>query len=194
MRYPFLLFVEMTLLRSQPAAPDPNAILNHCREVDRGINEVENYIDQIDNLHRRLLSDADPARENAIRSEAEELASRTKDLYRNLIDRMKSIKQSPDAGSTRNAPQIGKVERRLRAAITSYQQVQRNFQKGLEAQMARQYRIVRPDATDAEVQEAVRDSSNQQIFSQAVSDPQIKERDQNLIPVSMTTLTLHAPV
>ena len=179
---------------AQPAAPDPNAILNHCREVDRGINEVENYINEIDNLHRRLLSDADPARENAIRSEAAELARETKDLYRSLIERMKTIKRSPDAGSPRNSPQIGKVERKLRAAITSYQQVQRNFQKGLEAQMARQYRIVRPDATDAEVQEAVRDSSNQQIFSQAVSDPQIKESDQNLIPVSMTTLTLHAPV
>jgi syntaxin 1B/2/3 len=159
----------------QPVAPDPNAILNQCRDVDRGIDTVMSYIDQINSLYRRLLSDADPARENAIRSEAEELARETKNLYRNLIERMKSIKRSPDAGSLRNSPQIGKVERRLKAAIESYQRVQRDFQRGLEAQMARQYRIVRPDATDAEVQEAVQDSSNQQIFSQAVSEPQTVE-------------------
>ena len=167
----------MTPLRNQgqsyghPPAADPNAILNQCRDVDRGIDSVESYIDRINGLYRRLLSDADPARENAIRSEADELASETKSLYRNLIERMRGIKGSPDAGSPRNAPQIGKVERRLKAAIQSYQRVQRDFQKGLEAQMARQYRIVRPDATDTEVQEAVQDTSNQQIFSQAVSEP-----------------------
>lgn len=152
---------------SMPAS-DPNAILNQCRDVDRGIDSVEGYINQMDTMYKRLLSDADPARENALRAQAEDLASETKNLYRNLIDRMKSIKQMPDSGAQRNQAQIGRVERRLKAAITSYQKVQTDFRKGLEQQMARQYRIVRPDATDAEVQEAVQDTSNQQIFSQAL--------------------------
>jgi syntaxin 1B/2/3 len=148
--------------------PDPNAILNQCRDVDRGIDTVETYIDEINTMYRRLLGDADPARENAIRAQADNLAEETKNLYRNLIERMKAVKQMPDADSPRNRPQIGKVERRLKAAITSYQQVQSDFRKGSEQQMARQYRIVRPDASDAEVREAVQDTSNQQIFSQAV--------------------------
>ena len=150
-------------------ASDPNAILNECRDIDRGVDSVESYINQMDTMYKRLLSDADPARENALRAQAEDLASETKNLYRNLIDRMKSIKQMPDSGAQRNQAQIGRVERKLKAAITSYQKVQTDFRKGLEQQMARQYRIVRPDATDAEVQEAVQDTSNQQIFSQAVS-------------------------
>ncbi|KAL1956084.1 hypothetical protein VTO42DRAFT_7679 [Malbranchea cinnamomea] len=159
---------EMSSLPSGNQGYDPDAILNQCREVDRGIDSVENYIEEMNTLYRRLLSDADPTRENVLRAQAEDLASQTKNLYRNLIERMKSIKQMPDAGSPRNTPQIGRVERRLKAAITSYQKVQTDFRKGLEEQMARQYRIVRPDATDAEVQEAVQDTSNQQIFSQAL--------------------------
>ncbi|ODH49232.1 hypothetical protein GX48_04663 [Paracoccidioides brasiliensis] len=147
---------------------DRHAILNQCRDIERGIDDVDGYIEQIKGLYRRLLSDADPARENAIRVEADELASETKRLYQNLIQRMKAIKQSPGSGETMNTAQIGKVERRLKAAITNYQRVQSDFRKGLEAQMARQYRIVRPDATDAEVKEAVQDPSNQQIFSQAL--------------------------
>lgn len=153
---------------NQPPAQDPNAILNQCRDVDRGIDDVNRYVDQLNTLYRRLLSDVDPARENAIREEVEDLANQTKRLYRNLVDRVKSIKQMPESGSPRNSSQVGKVERSLKAAITRYQQVQADFRKESESQMARQYRIVRPDATDAEVREAVQDSSNQQIFSQAV--------------------------
>ncbi|PGH07917.1 hypothetical protein AJ79_06125 [Helicocarpus griseus UAMH5409] len=154
--------------QGQTQQVDPHAILNQCRDVERGIDEVESYIDQMNGVHRRLLSDADHTRENQLRAEAEELAAETKRLYQNLIQRMKGIKKTPGAGEVRNSAQIGKVERRLKAAITSYQRVQSDFRKGLEAQMARQYRIVRPDATDAEVQEAVQDPSNQQIFSQAL--------------------------
>ena len=42
------------------------------------------------------------------------------------------------------------------------------FRKKLQEQMARQYRIVRPEASEAEVREAVEDTSNQQVFSQAL--------------------------
>lgn len=167
-----LFLAEMSSYPSQGQGgygqPDPNAILNQCRDVDRGIDSVENYIEQMNTMYRRIIGDADPTQENALRAQADDLANQTKNLYRNLIDRMKSIKKMPDAGSPRNSPQIGRVERRLKTAIGSYQKVQTDFRKGLEQQMQRQYRIVRPDATDAEVQEAVQDSSNQQIFSQAV--------------------------
>ncbi|KAK2747374.1 Plasma membrane t-SNARE, secretory vesicle fusion [Onygenales sp. PD_40] len=162
---------EMTPLQSDVEGygqTDRHAILNQCKEVDRSIDTVDGYIEQMNGLYRRLLSDADPARENALRAEADELATETKLLYTNLIQRMKSIKQSPNSGEPHNSAQIGKVERRLGATITNYQRVQSDFRKGLEAQMARQYRIVRPDATDAEVQEAVQDPSNQQVFSQAL--------------------------
>ncbi|KKZ67963.1 hypothetical protein EMCG_06369 [[Emmonsia] crescens] len=150
---------------------EPNgkrAILNQCKDIEQGIEEVEKSIEQVQGLYRRLLTDADPARENAIRSQADGLATDAKRLYQNLIQRLKSIKQSPGAGESINSAQIGKVERRLKTAITNFQRVQSEFRKDLEAQMARQYRIVRPDATDAEVQEAVQDPSKQQIFSQAL--------------------------
>lgn len=146
----------------------PNTILDQCRDVDEGVASVENYIKQINGLYRRLLSDVDPARENALRAEADELAEKIKLLYRNLIERMKTIKKMPDAGNARNTPQIDRVQRRLNQAVESYQKVQVSFRQDSEAQMARQYRIVRPDATEAEVREAVQDTSNQQIFSQAL--------------------------
>jgi DNA repair exonuclease SbcCD ATPase subunit len=88
--------------------------------------------------------------------------------YRGLVSRVKNIKQQPESGNPRNAPQVGKVDRRLKTAINQYQQVEREFRKASQDQMARQYRIVRPDASDAEVREAVEDPNNQQIFSSAL--------------------------
>lgn len=159
----------MTPVNGQ-ASRDPNYILNQCREIERGIDSVEQNIQQISSLHRRLLGDADPAQENAIRRQADDLGDETKAVYRNLVERVRVIKSSPESGNPRNAPQVGKVDRRLKKAIQNYQGVQTDFQKGLQSQMARQYRIVRPDASEAEVREAVEDTSNnQQIFSQAVS-------------------------
>lgn len=162
--------IEMDQFHNQQAQAesDPHAILNQCRDVDRGIDTVESYIDQIGSIHKRLLSDADLSREGELHAQAEELAAQTKTLYRSLIERMKTLKRAPDAGSSMNSQQIGRVERRLKGAIESYQKMQVDFRKGYEDQVARQYRIVRPDATDEEVQEAVEDTGNQQIFSQAV--------------------------
>lgn len=153
-----------------PTSRDPSAILNECRDIDRGIQSVDQYIEQISSLHRRLLGDADPAQENMIRRQADDLGDETKTLYRNLVDRVRAIKSKPESGNPQNAPQVGRVDRKLKEAIQKYQRVQTDFQKGLQAQMARQYRIVRPEASEAEVREAVQDTSNnQQIFSQAVS-------------------------
>ena len=75
------------------------------------------------------------------------------------------------SGDPRNAPQVGRVDRKLKAAINEYQQNESEFRKKLGAQMERQYRIVRPDASEQEVREAVEDTSNNQVFSQAVRDP-----------------------
>ncbi|KAG5296507.1 syntaxin family protein [Histoplasma capsulatum G186AR] len=147
---------------------DKRAILNQCKDIEQGIDEVERYIEQIQGLYRRLLTDADPTRENAIRSQADGLANDAKRLYQNLVQRLKGIKQTPGSGESINSAQIGRVERKLKSAITNFHAVQSDFRKDLEAQMARQYRIVRPDATDEEVKEAVQDPSQQQIFSQAL--------------------------
>lgn len=61
-----------------------------------------------------------------------------------------------------------RVDSRLKDAIRAYQQVESSFRKKTEEQMARQYRIVSPDATEDEVRAAVEDQSGGQVFQQAL--------------------------
>ena len=166
--------VEMRPMNGQggqygaPAARDPNAILNECRDIDRGIDNIEKNLERLRFLQQRAIDDPDASQGTATNRELDSLSSDTMTLYRSFAARIKNIKQQKESGDPRNKPQVGLVDRKLKTAINEYQQVDRDFRHKLSAQMERQYRIVRPDASDQEVQEAIQDTSNNQVFSQAV--------------------------
>jgi syntaxin 1B/2/3 len=147
---------------------DPNRILNECRAVDQAIDEIEADLQRLKGLQSRYLADTNTSAQSPLRIEVDRTGENIMTKYRGLVSRVKNIKQQPESGNPRNAPQVGKVDRRLKTAINQYQQVEREFRKASQEQMARQYRIVRPDASDAEVREAVEDPNNQQIFSSAL--------------------------
>ena len=153
----------------QPTRQDPMAILNECRDVDRGIESIQNNLDRLQYLQQRSLDDPDASQNTATNRELDNLSSETMTLYRSFAGRIKKIKAMPGAGSGQNSAQVGRVDRKLKDAIQKYQTVDAEFRKKLQAQMARQYRIVRPDASESEVREAVEDTSSTQVFSQAVS-------------------------
>ncbi|KIW72392.1 hypothetical protein PV04_00589 [Phialophora macrospora] len=147
---------------------DPNRILNECRAVDQAIDEIEADLQRLKGLQSRYLADTNTSAQSPLRLEVDRTGENIMTKYRGLVSRVRNIKQQPESGNPRNAPQVGKVDRRLKTAINQYQQVEREFRKASQDQMARQYRIVRPDASDAEVREAVEDPNNQQIFSSAL--------------------------
>jgi len=147
---------------------NPNAILNECREIDRGIDSIERNLQSLKTLQQRSLDDPDSSTQSTTNRQLDSLSSETMTLYRNFADRIKAIKQQPESGSPRNSPQVGKVDRRLKTSINQYQNVDSDFRRRLQEQMARQYRIVRPDASEQEVRAAVENTNQQQVFSQAL--------------------------
>ncbi|KAL9042498.1 MAG: hypothetical protein Q9214_003760, partial [Letrouitia sp. 1 TL-2023] len=157
--------VEMTPMNGQR---DPNAILNECRDIDRGIDTIERNLERLRFLQQRSIDDVDASQNTSTNRELDALSSETMTLYRNFTQRIKTLKGMRESGDPRNKPQVGKVDRKLKRAINEYQQAETEFRHKLSAQMERQYRIVRPDASDAEVREAIEDTSNNQVFSQAL--------------------------
>lgn len=149
---------------------DPNAILNECRSIDTGIDGIQRNLERLRFLQQRAIDDPDASQSTATNRELDTLSSDTMTLYRNFGGRIKAIKQQKESGDPRNKPQVGMIDRKLKTAINEYQQVDRDFRHKLSAQMERQYRIVRPDASEQEVREAVEDTSNNQVFSQAVRE------------------------
>jgi syntaxin 1B/2/3 len=141
---------------------NPNAILDECREVDRALDQLDQDLNNLDGVFRRSL-----ARPDMPSGEINRLSSDIMTSYRGLVSRVKHMKSKPASGESRNAPQVGKIDRRLKATIHRYQTLESDFRNQSQAAAERQYRIVRPDATDAEVREAVADP-DAPIFQQAV--------------------------
>ncbi|PNY28062.1 Syntaxin-like protein psy1 [Tolypocladium capitatum] len=173
--------VEMAPLAqnaSSMGGGDPNSILNECRDIDRGIDDIERSLEQLRMLQKRTLEDADSSSSSAANRQLDSLSSDTMALYRSLTERVRTVKSSPESRTPKNNPQVNRVDRRLKAAIQQYQQVESQFRKRTQEQMARQYRIVRPNATEDEVRTAVEDTTGGQVFSQALmqSDRQGRAR------------------
>ena len=169
----------MQPMNGQAAQRDPNAILNECRSIDQGIDSIERNLDRLRFLQTRSIDDPDASQTTQTNRELDALSNDTMTLYRNFGARIKAIKQQKESGDPRNRPQVGLVDRKLKNAINQYQQVERDFRHKINAQQERQYRIVRPDASDAEVREAVENTTDNQVFSQAVmsslpSGPQLQ--------------------
>lgn len=149
-------------------ASDPTAILNECREIDNGIEQIEGNLRELRRLQDRCLAEADSSASSSSR-QLDALNTETMALYRTITDRVRKIKSSPEGRQPRNQAQVGRVDRRLRQAIQDYQGVESSFRKKMQDQMARQYRIVRPDASEDEVRAAVEDTTgNSQVFQQAL--------------------------
>lgn len=140
---------------------DANDVLNQCQAIDKAVDDLESQLVELQGLHSRVLNDR-ASNTDVDRRNAEIMAA-----YRNLGDKLKKVKGNRESGSPRNAPQVGRVDRKLKKAINDYQRLESDFRKQMQEQQARQYRIVRPDATESEVQEAI-EEPNAQIFQQAL--------------------------
>lgn len=148
----------------QRPAHDPNAILNDCRNVGRAIDDLQSRMPELERVQANYLSGAGGATNKDIDSVSADIMTG----YRGLTDRVRRIKSQPDAGTPRNRPQVEALDRRIRKAITEFQQRESKFRHEVQEQQKRQYLIVNPDATDAELREVTEAGGDQQIFQQAL--------------------------
>ena len=161
-------YTEMTNMNGSNGQGQ-DRILNEVRAIDRAVDEIENELERLSGLHNRYLADTDTSATSALGKEVDRLGDSIMLKYRGLVGRVRTIKSNPESGNPRNAAQVGKVDRRVKTAINQYQQIDREYRKNCQTQVARQYRIVRPDATDAEVRDVVENGTNQQVFSDALT-------------------------
>lgn len=137
-------------------------------ELREGIDQVKAKITRIESLHQRSLTDIDESTSSQTQHQLDSLVADTSALNKALANRIRRLKGKATTDPSK-APQVNNLDRSFKDVLRKYQSVEATFQKRAREQMARQYRIVRPDATEQEVEEACNDGQNQEIFSQAVS-------------------------
>lgn len=102
----------------------------------------------------------------------EQLVTNTQILNTGIKDEIKYLEKDTvrSMGNSVKENQIQALKKNFQGQLQSYQRQESEYQKRHRDAIARQYRIVNPDATDAEVQEAANaDWGNEGVFQTAVS-------------------------
>ena len=154
-------------LENQQAPNSMVAFFGEIEDIKRHLVQYDDNIERIEGLHRRSLAETNVENDEVIQRQLETLIEDTRALSQTLKTRIKSLESKSQNDSTKKT-QSENLRRQFMSLIQKFQATEAAFRQRYHDAAERQYRIVQPDATDAEVQEAIDDASGQQVFSQAL--------------------------
>lgn len=147
----------MAPVGQQPQQPTgPTAILNKCKEVNDGIQDLRSKREsQLAAAQNALLEASTSRDDQSTRQTLDYIEDEINTGFRYLRDLLKNVKQTPGSGDARVQTQIDVTNKNLRREIEQYQRAQSDFQKRLREQVRRRYEISNPEATPEELDRGV---------------------------------------
>ncbi|KAK9469877.1 t-SNARE [Lipomyces arxii] len=160
---------EMTNLNgnAQYGHDDMGAFFGEIDDIRTAISQFDNNVARIESLHNRSLNEIDTEQDQWNQKQIDTLVAETSQLSNNIKFKIKSIEGRSRNDSTKRV-QADAVKKTFMDSIQRYQTVEASYSMKYKQRAERQYRIVRPDASDEEVQAAIEDESGTQIFSKAL--------------------------
>jgi syntaxin 1B/2/3 len=145
--------------------------LNRVQKLRDEIKGLTTDIDHIGLLHQRTLSSTD----GSANHELEHYVSQTQIRNTAIKDGIKGLERdlakTNDSSRTTKNTQLQSLKTFFKSELDKYQSVERDYEQRYRDQIARQYRIVNPDASEEEVREAANaDWGNEGVFQTAVSN------------------------
>lgn len=147
--------------------PNPNAVLKECQEISYAIDR---------NISRLKPLETSDREEEAIITYADIL----KDVHK-LADRIKCLKSRPESYDLKNKAQVDRLGRLIREALVTYRQSESTFRQNIEDQKRRKLRIVKPGATEDEINEVINEGVDIQVFQQALLNSNRRGEAQNVL-------------
>ncbi|EKJ76694.1 SYN2 [Fusarium pseudograminearum CS3096] len=143
--------------------------LNRVQRLRDEIKGLTTDIDHIGVLHSRTLGSTD----GSANHELEQYVSQTQIRNTAIKDGIKGLERdlakTNDSSRTTKNTQLQSLRTFFKSELDKYQSVERDYQQRYRDQIARQYRIVNPDASEEEVQEAANaDWGNEGVFQTAL--------------------------
>jgi syntaxin 1B/2/3 len=145
--------------------------LQRIQGTKQRIAQLTADIASITNIHQRMLSSPD----NNSSSELENIVTQTQIRNTQIKDEIKFLERDALRRQPRNESaafknsQISVIKNSFKAQLEAFQKEESDYGQRYRDAIGRQYRIINPDATDAEVQEASNaDWGSEGVFSQAV--------------------------
>lgn len=155
--------------QQQPSALTQQDFLNRVQNLRNDIKSLTNDIDYIGQLHQRTLSSTDGQAKNQLEQYVSQTQIRNTAIKDGIKGLERDLGRTTDSSRTTKNTQLQSLKTFFKSELDKYQSIERDYQHKYREQIARQYRIVNPDATDDEVQQAAEaDWGNEGVFQTAV--------------------------
>lgn len=158
----------------QPHVLSQQDFLGRIGFLRNEISTLNRNIEAIASLHQRSLAESDGGLSS---QQLERLVNETRNLNASIRDQLKFL--ANDAAKTQDSSrslkerQVNTIKNEFERELHSYQNEESSFRQRYRDQIARQYRIVNPEASEDEVRQAAEaDWGNEGVFQTAVRTTQ----------------------
>ncbi|EKM55383.1 uncharacterized protein PHACADRAFT_255972 [Phanerochaete carnosa HHB-10118-sp] len=151
-----------------------SAFYTEITSIQDAISQYNSNVSRISDLHSRILNSTDENTNHKNEDVLDDVVAQTRDLGNSIKSRIQSLEAQPaqpgqDMRIRKNRTDFARSK--FVEALQNYQQVERDYRARYKQRVERQFRIVKPDATQDEINTVVNDTSGggDQIFAQALT-------------------------
>ncbi|EXX64515.1 t-SNARE [Rhizophagus irregularis] len=147
-----------------------NAFFQEVSSISDVIRQIKDNINRVDELHSRSLGVINE--DEANKRQLDSIVSETRQLLVQVKDRIKKIEVSNlkvnPGDLTVRKPQTANLRQKFMDTLQEYQKVEFQNRQKYRDRMERQYKIVKPSASQEEIDEALDNDDGGQIFAQSL--------------------------
>lgn len=138
-------------------------------DIKKDLKTYDATVDRIEQLHTRSLSEVNDQAVEIVNDQLTDAVSDARAQSSNLRYKVQQLLNHSVNDNTKTT-QAENIKVEFQKSVKRYQSVENTFRKRFRDRTERQFRTVRPDASDAEIKEVVdqAESGQTQIFAQAV--------------------------
>ncbi|KAF6831049.1 Syntaxin-like protein psy1 [Colletotrichum plurivorum] len=157
---------------NQPPAPttlSQQEFLQRVTYLRSEIQALTSDIEGIAQLHQRALSSTDGQASQQLEHAVSETQLRNTKVKNGIKALEKDLVKTQDGSQKTKSVQLNTLKNTFKSELDKYQQIERDYQQRYRDQIARQFRIVNPEATEEEVKEATElDWGSEGVFQTAL--------------------------
>jgi len=154
--------------------------LDEVSDVEKSINVIKVNIERIQELQTQILVSTSSGQEDYHEKERNSLMVSTKDLLFKTKDRIKKIEYenirlpSSDSNLILRKQRHNFLHEKFTNILEEYRRSEDAYVRQQKERMARQYRVVNPDANQQEIDDYLSNPSGQPVFQQALLQAEAK--------------------
>ncbi|KAI8374159.1 t-SNARE [Radiomyces spectabilis] len=164
---------EMNAMTPSNDVDSMQGFFDEIEYLKREITTINQNVDDIENLHTSALVSYNEHQWNQMATDLENLKSETQRRNQDIKNRIKgldtaNLRLPNDSNGQMRRTQVDAVRKRFMETIQRYQDIERSYRQKYRQRVERQIRIVKPEATEQEIDQWIDSDDSPQIFAQSL--------------------------